>query len=169
MGRLRTAALVTAGAAAAGRLFAVPRVHRAVSADAIVALDGDRPRRVQAAVALASAGLAPVLVLVRGESIAPELVAARGLPFEVVSFVPDPPTTRGEARAIARLARERGWQRVLVVTSTYHVTRARLIFERALACDLRFVSAGCRRRRLPRYIVSESAKLLLALTLRRTP
>jgi uncharacterized SAM-binding protein YcdF (DUF218 family) len=160
---------MAAGAAAATRLFVAPHADPAVPADAIIALDGDRPRRLAAAVALASAGLAPVLVVVRGEAAAPELVAARDLPFEIVSFVPDPSTTRGEARAVASLVRGRGWRRVLVVTSTYHVTRARLIFTRAVACDLRFVSAGCQRSRLPRHVISESAKLALALTLRRRP
>src|SRR4051812_42267694 len=95
-----------------------------------VALDSDRPRRVAAAVSLAAGGLAPVLVLVRGETVAPELVRAECLPFEVISFVPDPPTTRGEARAVARLVREHEWRRLVVITSSYHVARARLIFRR---------------------------------------
>lgn len=137
--------------------------------DAIVALDGDRPRRVRAAITLAADGAAPVLVLVRGDAVAPELVSAPELPFEVISVVPDPSTTRGEARAVARLARERGWRRVVVVTSSYHVLRAQLIFRRAVTCELAFIPAGWRRRRAPRDILSEAAKLLLALTLRRRP
>jgi uncharacterized SAM-binding protein YcdF (DUF218 family) len=162
-------AVIAVGAAAAARLFVAPRADPPVPADAIVALDGDRPRRLAAAVALASTGLAPVLVVVRGEAVAPELVTAAALPFELLSFVPDPSTTRGEARAVARLARARGWRRILIVTSMYHLTRARLIFRRAVACELRFVSAGCDRSRVPRHVVSESAKLALALTLRRRP
>lgn len=90
-------------------------------------------------------------------------------PFEVVSVVPDPPSTRGEARAVARLARERGWRRILVVTSTYHVPRTRLIFRRGLVCELSFVSAGCRRTRLPLDIGWEIAKLARACTARRAP
>ena len=137
-------------------------------ADAIVSLDGDRPRRLRKAVELASAGIAPTLVVVRAEAVAPELLTG-SVPFEVVSVVPDPSTTRGEARAVARLAEERGWRRIVVVTSTYHVPRARLLFRRALRCELVLVSAGCRKRRLPLDLFWESAKLVLACTLRRSP
>jgi uncharacterized SAM-binding protein YcdF (DUF218 family) len=138
------------------------------AADAIVALDGDRPRRVRAAVALAAAGYAPTIVVVRGDNAAPELLRASSLPFEVVWFAPDPPSTRGEARGIAALVRERGWTRLVVVTSTFHVFRARLILRRALGCDIRVVAAGMNRRRLPQHLASELAKLVLALTLRRS-
>ena len=137
-------------------------------ADAIISLDGDRPRRLRKAVELAAEGVAPTLVVVRGQAAAPELLKARELPFEVLSVVPEPSTTRGEAREVARLAGERGWRRILVVTSTYHVPRARLIFRRGLMCELAFVSAGCRRR-LPLDVSWEIAKLALASTLRRAP
>lgn len=137
--------------------------------DAIVSLDGDRPRRLRKAVELAAAGVAPTLVVVRAEAAAPELLEAPGLPFEVLSVVPDPSTTRGEARQIARLAAERSWQRIVVVTSTYHIPRARLIFRRGLRCELDFVPAGCSKRRLPLDIGLEIAKLVLACTLRRAP
>jgi uncharacterized SAM-binding protein YcdF (DUF218 family) len=138
-------------------------------ADAIVSLDGDRPRRLRKAVELAVGGVAPTLVIVRAEAVSPELLSGRDLPFEVVSVVPDPSSTRGEARAVARLVGERGWRRLCVVTSTYHVPRARLIFHRCLGCELTFVSAGCRRRRLPLDISREIAKLALACTVRRAP
>jgi uncharacterized SAM-binding protein YcdF (DUF218 family) len=38
--------------------------------------------------------------------------------------------TRGEARAIAAIAQREGWNHVVVVTSTYHVTRARMLVSR---------------------------------------
>jgi uncharacterized SAM-binding protein YcdF (DUF218 family) len=137
--------------------------------DAIVSLDGDRPRRVRKAVELAAAGVAPALVVVRAEAAAPELVDAATLPFELVSITPDPSTTQGEARAVAALAAKRRWRRIVVVTSTYHTPRARLIFRRGVAIEVAFVSAGCRRRRLPLDLCWESAKFVLACTLRRSP
>jgi uncharacterized SAM-binding protein YcdF (DUF218 family) len=161
-------ATAAAGVVALWRLIASPRVEAPAAGDAVVVLEGDRPRRVRAAVALAAGGYAPVLVVVRAENAAPELLRhSAELPFQLVSLTPDPPTTRGEARAVARLAAERRWQRILVVTSTFHVTRARLIFGRALDLDVAFASAGMNRRRLPKHVASEAAKLLLALTLRR--
>src|SRR5438270_5572142 len=147
----------------------MPTVDLPRSADAIVSLDGDRPRRLRRAVELAAQGVAPTLVVVRGEAVAPELLTARGLPFEVLSVVPEPSTTRGEARAVARLASERDWRRILVVTSSYHIPRARLIFRRSLVCEPALVSAGCRRRRLPLDLGWEVAKFILACTFRRDP
>ena len=41
-----------------------------------------------------------------------------------VCFEPDPRTTRGEARALARLAADRDWDTLIVVTSDYHSLRA---------------------------------------------
>jgi uncharacterized SAM-binding protein YcdF (DUF218 family) len=151
-----------AWAAASARLFVWPRVDAPAPADAIVVLDGDRPRRVACGVALAAAGWAPTLVVVSCEAYAPELLAGP-VPFDVLSFAPEPSTTRGEAAAVARLARERAWTRVLVVTSTYHVTRTRIIFERAVRAEVRLVAAGFRRARLPADVLSEWAKLLAEL------
>ena len=143
--------------------------HSPGHVDAIVSLDGDRPRRLRKAVELAAGGVAPTLVVVRAEEVAPELLRAGNLPFEVLSVVPDPSSTRGEARQVSRLAGERGWRRILVVTSSYHVPRARLIFRRGVLCELAFVSAGCPRRRLPLDVGSEIAKSVLACTVRRGP
>jgi uncharacterized SAM-binding protein YcdF (DUF218 family) len=154
--------------AASARLFLFPREDDASPVDAVVALDGDRPRRVRRAVELMVEGVAPVLVVVRCEASAPELLDGP-VPWEVVSFEPVPSTTRGEARAVARLARDRGWTRLVIVTSTYHLTRTRLIFRRALDRDLQFVAAGYTPRRMPLHVTSEWAKLALALTLRRRP
>jgi hypothetical protein len=70
--------------------------------------------------------------------VAPTLVASTGppqlcnssQPFDVVCFTPSPETTRGEAEAIGRLARDRGWTRIVLVTSTYHMLRAKLLVDR---------------------------------------
>ena len=48
----------------------------------------------------------------------------------MVCFNPSPETTRGEAEAIGRLAKEHGWNRIVLVTSTYHMSRARLLVGR---------------------------------------
>src|SRR5206468_1362666 len=117
---------LAAGAAASARLFARPRLEPLDRVDAVVALDGDRPRRVRRAVELMVDAVAPTLVVVRCEASAPELLDGT-VPWEVVSFEPIPSSTRGEARAVARLAQDRGWRRLAIVTSTYHVTRTRII------------------------------------------
>jgi aminopeptidase-like protein len=47
----------------------------------------------------------------------------------------------GEAELLARLAAARGWHRVDVVTSQYHVVRARLLIARCYRGQLRVVGA----------------------------
>jgi uncharacterized SAM-binding protein YcdF (DUF218 family) len=58
-----------------------------------------------------------------------------------ICFVPDPYSTQGEARWIAKEARERGWNSVVVVTSTYHVRRTRRVVQRCYDGDLAVVGA----------------------------
>jgi hypothetical protein len=69
------------------------------------------------------------------------LCATRPAGYRITCFVPDPDTTRGEARGLSRLARERGWADVVVVTSTFHVSRARLIVGRCYTGRLRMVQS----------------------------
>ncbi|HMC90549.1 MAG TPA: YdcF family protein [Gemmataceae bacterium] len=55
----------------------------------------------------------------------------RGVPANsVVVFPHTSDSTREEAQALGRLVVERGWRRVVVVTSNYHTRRARYIFRR---------------------------------------
>ncbi len=61
--------------------------------------------------------------------------------FSVTCFQPHPATTRGEAEHMRDLARQHGWTSVVVVTSTYHVSRARIIFDRCLDGRLYVVAA----------------------------
>lgn len=55
----------------------------------------------------------------------------RGVPREkILRCVHDADSTREEAEALARLAKERKWRMVIVVTSNYHTRRARYIFRK---------------------------------------
>jgi uncharacterized SAM-binding protein YcdF (DUF218 family) len=65
---------------------------------------------------------------------------ARGS-YSVACFTPVPNTTLGEARAVARMSAAQGWETVAVVTSTYHVTRARRLLERCFDGDVQVVAA----------------------------
>ena len=59
----------------------------------------------------------------------------------VLCFKPAPYSTQGEARWIGREAAGRGWDSVVVVTSTYHVRRARMIVRRCFDGALATVAA----------------------------
>jgi hypothetical protein len=95
--------------------------------DGPVAVLGGAGGRVQAAVALVDTSGAPRL-LVLSSSAADLYRNARGSCDEpgVRCVMPDPETTAGEARLLAELAREDGWERLTVVTTDNHATRARM-------------------------------------------
>ena len=115
------------------RLFVWPPADTPKGADAVVIFVGGRGERLAAAERLMAAGLAPNLVVPNGT--APEWPAgnracSEDLPYDVHCPRPEPDTTRGEARTIAALAEENGWSRVIVVTSSYQLSRARLLLGR---------------------------------------
>ena len=164
------AVLVAAWLVAACALFVWPHDDEPIAgtADAVVSLSGSAAR-LPVAEQLVQDRVAPVLVV----SYEPELEDERAerlceRPRDgVVCFEADPSSTRGEARAIERLARRRGWDDVVVVTSDFHVFRARLILERCYDGRLRFADAPSSRFWLPWQLVKETAKLTLAVTTRR--
>ena len=129
------AVLLLTLAAATARLVLWPSTDEPGRADAVVVLAGGLGERLPAGVALVEDGVAPVLVLSHGT----DGCGDRRAGYEIVCFTPDPDRTQGEARATAALARERGWDTVVVVTSTYHAARARMLFERCLDAEVRGV------------------------------
>src|SRR5205085_12077264 len=86
------------------------------SADAVVVLAGDH-LRLGKALELMARRVAPTLVI--SDGLAPgwreanRLCRRGGGRFRVVCFRPDPYSTRGEARAVARMAAARGWGSVV--------------------------------------------------------
>ncbi len=137
------AAIVVGEVLAVGALLAGmvvwPPLREPGRADAVVLLSGDGDR-LPTAQRLLVEGAAPRLVFVG----VPDTIAVADLcrqpqPFEVTCLQPRPDNTRSEARVTARLARERAWNRIIVVTSRYHIARARLLFRRCFAGDVQAV------------------------------
>ena len=130
---------------ATARLFVWPATDDPRRADAVVVLDGGSGERLDEARALMERDVAPTLAISAGRELDPD--EADGLcsgrqQFEVVCFTPTPDSTRGEARALAALARQHGWNDVVLVTSTYHVTRARMLVERCFDGRVDVVAAS---------------------------
>lgn len=103
------------------------------SGDAVMLHAGGRNDRLPHALQLMTDGAAGVLVIMRGDT--PTWTAAQQLcgqvdPFEVVCPLPEPDSTIGEARGLRTLAEDRGWSKVVVVTSDYHLRRATLLDRR---------------------------------------
>lgn len=138
-------ALLVAWLGACILLVAEPTVNRPVRSDAILVLgpplvDG----RLDEALRLAAGHYAGTVVISIGWAKGRQRIPAcanDNPAYRVICFQPQPTTTRGEAEEIGRLARTYGWHSVLVVTSRYHVSRARLIVSRCMPGTVRMIAA----------------------------
>lgn len=164
-------ALALLGASVLVRGFVRPPADAPVASDAVVVLSGSSVR-LSHALELMEQDLAPTLVLSNGDLSA--LARERGLctrpqPFDVICFRPSRQSTAGEARTIAGLAADRGWQTVTVVTSTYHVTRARQYIRQCYDGELAVVAAGVGERLGAhlRHLAREPLGVLAAATINR--
>lgn len=112
-----------------------PTINRVTSADAVVVLGPPESFRLAEAERLIAAGVAHQLLIsvpTSGFGQAEQICAHPPTGVRVTCFKPDPSTTRGEAEETRRLALAGHWRTVVVVTSKFHVSRARLIFDRCL-------------------------------------
>jgi uncharacterized SAM-binding protein YcdF (DUF218 family) len=130
-------------------LFVLPAVDepedlQAAPVDAVLVLGGGDGERIGAALALLDRLPAPpptLLLSVPYEAPLLSCGSVETMPsVEVRCIVPEPLTTSGEAAVVTSMAAAAGWERLVVVTSDFHVTRSRLLFSRCterLAPDLR--------------------------------
>jgi uncharacterized SAM-binding protein YcdF (DUF218 family) len=108
-------------------LFVWPALDPPGRADAVLVFAGGDGERQAKGARLVRSGVAPVLVVSNGrDTTSPSARACgRSRNLEVVCLTPPSSSTRGEARAFAALAERERWGSVVVVTSPYHVRRAR--------------------------------------------
>ena len=164
-------ALTLAWVAATLRIVFFPVEDAVGKADAVVVLAGSKHRRLDRGLELVQRGVAPVLVISDGfdprQPKANQLCRVGGDGFNVACFTPDPDSTRGEARKVAELARKHGWERVLLVTSGFHVTRARRLFDRCTDVDVDAVGVDYPWTSVPAAVAGEWVKLGLSETVSR--
>ena len=113
-------------------------------ADAVVVLAGAASERLPVGRELMSAGSAPVLVLSTTDTPGNtnmDVVCKYTQDPSIRCFTPSPLTTRAEARSIARLAADNGWDNIIVVTSKYHLVRAEANIEQCSNAHVQMVSA----------------------------
>ncbi|AQA01548.1 hypothetical protein BVC93_02880 [Mycobacterium sp. MS1601] len=121
-------------------LFTRPHGDVLGKADAIVVLGGDQDGRIDYGLQLARQGYADTVVIADSYPadypVIRRACASSTARIEVVCFVPDPWSTLGEAMFASRMARERGWQHLIVVSWNFHMVRARYIFEKCFDGEL---------------------------------
>ncbi|OZC49899.1 hypothetical protein CH289_17095 [Rhodococcus sp. RS1C4] len=120
--------------------FTKARIDPITKADAIIVLGGEHDGREAYGVSLAEQGVADTVVLSDpyGPS-DPYMKKYCGVTTEKYSVLceePIPSTTRGEAIFTQRLAEERGWDHVIVVSWRYHLPRAKHIFGQCFDGDV---------------------------------
>jgi uncharacterized SAM-binding protein YcdF (DUF218 family) len=153
--------LLVAWLAAAVLLFAVHHGDKPVHADAVFVLSGARAR-LPVGVKLVREGYAPLLVVSRTSPNPSQLeldACAHRLDVRVLCVDAKPYSTVGEAELLARLAAARRWHAVNVVTSNYHIVRARIIVRRCYHGTLRMISAPASLVATVENAVLESVKL----------
>ncbi|MDX1888565.1 YdcF family protein [Mycolicibacterium sp. 050158] len=116
-------------------VFRNAKVDQLERADAIIVLGGEHDGREDFGLSLARAGWARAVVISNPYDDDPVMrrVCRPAADIEVICQRPDPLTTRGEAEMMRRLADERHWKRVIVVSWRYHLPRARLVFEQCFS------------------------------------
>ena len=128
-----------------GKLFVYPSPTTTIpkSADAVMVLPGGSGDRLARGLTLMSRKIAPELILPNGAT--PGWRAANGLCGRVQPYLVRCPTAGDSVRADAELARslarDSHWGLVVVVTSRYNLTRARLDLDRCLGAGFGMVSS----------------------------
>jgi hypothetical protein len=155
-------------------------VFCAVTARLLVWPAQGMPARVGAIVMLAGPGnRLPVALELAREHRAPVLVVSRGwqgyggpcpspIPgVKLICFDPDPGTTRGEAEALGRLAKQFRWRSVVLVAIRTQDTRARIMAERCFGGSTYVVTAPLPVSNWPYQIANGWGALLKALVIDR--
>ncbi|PJJ55545.1 ElyC/SanA/YdcF family protein [Compostimonas suwonensis] len=150
---IRTAVTVFGSLLAAAALIAVaglpvyvfPRTDDPAPTDVVVVLGPPREERVEEAMRLLDAGLGDALMVSvpsHGKYSAAELdVCTEKHSYPVYCEVPDPFTTRGEARWLRQMEETHGWSSATVITFTPHISRARVRMERCFSGEIRMIAA----------------------------
>jgi len=63
---------------------------------------------------------------------------------KILRYPHDAENTREEAEVLAKLAQQKNWKRVIIVTSNYHTRRTRYIFRRIFPGSIAVSVAGAR-------------------------
>ena len=167
----------------AGAIWWTARQDARPTSDAIVVLGSAQydgvpssifEARLEHALALFEAGVAPVVVTVGGKAdgdrlseaeAGAEYLSAAGVPADALLPVPEGVDTLGSMRSVSRVFGERGWSTAVLVTDPWHAMRTERMAEDAgIAADTSPTRQGpsvYSRTTQFRYILRETAAYLL--------
>jgi uncharacterized SAM-binding protein YcdF (DUF218 family) len=117
-------------------VFTNAKVDPLEKADAVVVLGGEHDGREDYGIELARSGWAPTVVISDAypkDDPVMQRVCQPQPPIEVICARAPQYNTRGEAQMVQRLAAQRSWTKIIVVTWRYHLPRARLIFQQCFS------------------------------------
>jgi hypothetical protein len=160
-------AVIVAFGLCTARLFVWPAQGMPARVDAIVMLAGPG-NRLPVALQLAREHRAPVLVVSRGWQGYGGPCPPPVPEVKLICFDPDPGTTRGEAEALSRLAKQFRWNSVVLVTTRTQDTRARIIVERCFGGSTYVVTAPLPMSSWPYQVSYGWGALLKALVINGT-
>lgn len=113
-------------------------------ADAIIVLGGEHDGREAYGISLAEQGVADTVVLSdpygQADPTMTKYCGKQTDTYTVLCEDPVPSTTRGEAIFTEKLAQERGWDHVIVISWRYHLPRAQYIFGQCFGGDVTMVA-----------------------------
>lgn len=137
---ISVAIIVVALVAVAIKVYVFPRSDQVHKADVIYVLGSGNIERYELGARLYREGYAPNLVF----SIPPINKNHPGCQEALDGvfaqcFIPQPPTTRGEAAELARMSAKHGWKSAIVITINPHLIRAETIVRKCNRGDLMFV------------------------------
>ncbi|BDZ62056.1 hypothetical protein Lsed01_01988 [Demequina sediminis] len=148
--KVATAVAVVAGAIALAGvpLYVMPARDEPRAVDAVYVIGPPTDTRMELAQSLVAEGMASTLVVSLSEE--PEdraryplaVAACESADPAVVCAMPEPFTTRGEARWLRDLADSHAWESAAVITVTPHITRTRVIMERCWDGDVAYLDSG---------------------------
>jgi uncharacterized SAM-binding protein YcdF (DUF218 family) len=124
-------------------VYVRPQIDPLRHADAIVVLGGPPVARYPFSVELSKQSWAPMIFWSNPDRNAgiTQYCAKHHRDLHLSCFVPDTPTTKGEARALRGLAAQYGWRTIIVMTFRPHISRARFILEKCFDGDLVMVES----------------------------
>jgi len=134
-----------AAALAGVPVYVRPQIDELRHADAILILGGYEYDRYEVGLELGSDGWAPNVVVSNPngpkDPWLTEFCARPHPEFALHCFIPEPGTTKGEARELHRLVTDHGWRTIIVVTFRPHISRARFILQQCFDGDLIMIAS----------------------------